>query len=114
MKDFYQIVACEGANYRLRFNAEHPIYKAHFPDNPITPGVCFVQIAQDLLSKYLDKQCLIKSVPFYKLVAIHHPKQIVDVNIQPLEENKVRFVFKEAENQLSSLTVEYIFCNFVG
>jgi len=111
MKDFYQIVASEGANYRLQFNAEHPIYKAHFPDNPITPAVCFVQIAQDIVSMYLHKNCLISSVPFYKLVVAHNPKQIVDVMLQLQENNKARLVFKVAENQLSSLTIEYIFAD---
>ena len=40
----------DGAVYTLRLNPDHVIYKAHFPGEPITPGVCILQIGQELLS----------------------------------------------------------------
>ena len=38
--------------YTIRLNPEHFIYKAHFPGEPITPGVCIMQIAIELRSRY--------------------------------------------------------------
>jgi len=35
--------------YGVRINPEHEIYKAHFPGYPITPGVCIIKIATELL-----------------------------------------------------------------
>lgn len=54
LKDsFFYITAEEsseqGFQYQLSLNAEHTIYQAHFPGNPITPGVCLLQIATELL-----------------------------------------------------------------
>jgi 3-hydroxyacyl-[acyl-carrier-protein] dehydratase len=36
------------ACFRIKWNAESFIYKAHFPDNPVTPGVCLIQTAVEL------------------------------------------------------------------
>lgn len=51
--DFFRVVSKECTDelirFKVRMNSEHPIYKAHFPDNPITPGVCLLQIATELL-----------------------------------------------------------------
>ena len=45
--------AAEGPETRfcIRLNPECFIYKAHFPGYPITPGVCIVQMAAELLSE---------------------------------------------------------------
>ena len=33
----------------IHLYAEHPIYKGHFPQIPIAPGVCLVQIIKEIL-----------------------------------------------------------------
>ena len=37
------------ARFSLNLNAAHEIYEAHFPGEPVTPGVCLVQMAGELL-----------------------------------------------------------------
>ena len=44
-----------GRDYNIVLDAEHFIYKAHFPGEPITPGVCIMQIAVELLSLHCGK-----------------------------------------------------------
>ena len=54
-------------DFVVQFKPEHIIYKAHFPNNPITPGVCIVQIAKELFSFLTEKNYTItklKSVKF--------------------------------------------------
>lgn len=41
--------------FKVKLNAEHAIYKAHFPGHPITPGVCIIQMATELLERH--EQC---------------------------------------------------------
>lgn len=56
---------------RVQLNAGHPIYSVHFPDNPVTPGVCLIQIATELLEqKYGKKLSLFKAknIKFKKIV----------------------------------------------
>ena len=38
-----------GHVFSIELDPEHFIYKAHFPGEPITPGVCIMQIAKELL-----------------------------------------------------------------
>lgn len=39
----------EGLCFRLKLDPQHTIYRAHFPGNPITPGVCIIQMVAELL-----------------------------------------------------------------
>lgn len=63
---------CDGQHhYTISLNAEHFIYKAHFPGEPITPGVCIMQIAHELLEQHsglsLGVQC-VKNVKFLRII----------------------------------------------
>lgn len=48
--------------YTIKLNAEHFIYAAHFPGEPITPGVCIMQIAQELLERHLGNDLVLETV----------------------------------------------------
>lgn len=48
--------------------ADHEIYRAHFPGNPITPGVCIVQIITELLQLRLDCALRLNTVISLKFV----------------------------------------------
>jgi len=54
MEAFYQIENTnqEGAMTKVvvQINSEHPIYKAHFPGYPITPGAMLVRMAIEIAS----------------------------------------------------------------
>lgn len=58
-------------SYTIKLNAEHFIYAAHFPGEPITPGVCIMQIAHELLELHLGKQLdidVVKNVKFLRII----------------------------------------------
>ena len=58
--------------FRLSLNAEHPIYQAHFQDNPITPGACIIQMLKELAETQYATLYFIRSVKNVKfLVAIN-------------------------------------------
>ncbi|MBR3677282.1 MAG: hydroxymyristoyl-ACP dehydratase [Alistipes sp.] len=61
----------DGPTFTLELNAEHFIYKAHFPGEPITPGVCILQIAHELLEVHcattLEIEC-VKNVKFLRVI----------------------------------------------
>lgn len=58
----------------LRTNPEHFIYKAHFPGNPITPGVCIIQAAGELLENRLNRELFLKSIKTIKFLSVITPK----------------------------------------
>ena len=62
-----------GRDYNIVLDAEHFIYKAHFPGEPITPGVCIMQIAVELLSLHCGQNLVIETVKNIKFLKIISP-----------------------------------------
>ena len=52
------------------------IYKAHFPGEPITPGVCIMQIAKELLEEAVSQQLTLSCVKNIKFLRIISPSEI--------------------------------------
>jgi 3-hydroxyacyl-[acyl-carrier-protein] dehydratase len=66
LNDMFFIVSTEnekesGTVYGVKLNPEHFIYKLHFPGNPITPGVCLIQMTQEILEQQFRRAfCLVE------------------------------------------------------
>ena len=45
----YETIAVDATGATIRLLPESPVYKGHFPGYPITPGVCLVEIALELM-----------------------------------------------------------------
>lgn len=41
---------------QISLNVEHPIYKGHFPHQPVVPGVCMMQLLAELTTSALGKK----------------------------------------------------------
>lgn len=67
-------------NYTIKLDSEHFIYKAHFPGEPITPGVCIMQIAQELLEHATDTRLYINCVKNVKFLRIISPNEITIIS----------------------------------
>ena len=68
-----------GYDYAIHLDPGHFIYKAHFPGNPITPGVCILQMATELLSLAVGKPLEIHSVKNVKFLQILVPGEAQDI-----------------------------------
>lgn len=73
----YKITGKDEADGELRYeimlNEQHFIYRAHFPGNSITPGVCIIQIAKELLEDHLVEKLSIKNVKNVKFLSVISP-----------------------------------------
>lgn len=58
---------------RIRLNPDSPIYAAHFPGNPITPGVCIIHIAFRLIQDYLHRELTLTEVENAKFLSTISP-----------------------------------------
>ena len=110
-EDFYRASRIESENNTLfrteiEFNGAQPIFTAHFPNQPIVPGACLVQISKELIETFISHKINIvnfKSLKFIK-------------TIDPNEYPKVSFTFtlsqKESDfsAQISIVFNEIIFC----
>ncbi len=75
----------EEKSFNLELVPDCLIYQAHFPEQPITPGVCIIQVASELLNE------LLQSV--YELTTISNAKFLAVIN--PLETAVVTYTFKK-------------------
>lgn len=60
-------------SYDIHLDATHFIYQAHFPENPITPGVCIIQIAKELMEEHYQQQFRIQKVLNVKFLNVISP-----------------------------------------
>ena len=70
------------AEYRIHLNANHFIYSAHFPNNPITPGVCLIQMAVELFGLLKRTSFGIKTLKNVKFTAPINPLEFQEVDFQ--------------------------------
>lgn len=70
-----------------------PIYSAHFPKMPITPGVCQIQMVKELLEDFTSKILTIKGVKNAKFVSVLTPDtHIIKVALSNVtqDDNKIK------------------------
>ena len=62
----YETIAVDAAGATVRLLPESPVYRGHFPGYPITPGVCLVQIALELIAEMAGQTGLVaaKNIKF--------------------------------------------------
>jgi len=63
----------EGVLYRITLNKQSPIYQAHFPQMPITPGACIIQMVEELLADHVKMNLQISSVKNAKFLSMLVP-----------------------------------------
>ena len=82
--------------FDISLQPDHFIYQAHFPGEPITPGVCVVQIAKELLEEHLQRPLAIKAVKNVKFLAV----------VSPLEHPQVRYTFRQIQDTPEAVTAQ--------
>lgn len=85
----------KGVIFTVRLNADHFIYAAHFPGNPITPGVCITQIVKELTEELVQKPLFLKVVKNLKFTQV----------INPLERPEVSFAISTPQEEVHGYKV---------
>jgi 3-hydroxyacyl-[acyl-carrier-protein] dehydratase len=69
-----QITADENAVEALvELNAQHEIFKAHFPSQPVLPGACILQMMKDILQTSLNKILRLSKADEIKFLSMIQP-----------------------------------------
>lgn len=79
LKDFYIINSLENIDGQkhvanIRLNKDHEVFSGHFPGNPVTPGVCMMQIIKELTQEAVNAQLTMKSASNIKFMALINPE----------------------------------------
>ena len=77
IKNLYKIESFHYKNQQLKaeifINKEHEIFKGHFPNNPVMPGVCMIQIIKELTEKALGQSLFMEKSNNIKFMALINP-----------------------------------------
>lgn len=58
----------DNVNLLIKFDPEHDIFKGHFPDQPVVPGVCLVELITDCLSGLSNMPCKLVESEYIKFL----------------------------------------------
>jgi 3-hydroxyacyl-[acyl-carrier-protein] dehydratase len=67
--------------FEVLLNPNHEIYRGHFPSRPITPGVCTLQLARELMEIHFQKKLQLIKANNIKFTGMIDPKQTPQITI---------------------------------
>lgn len=77
LKDFYKIneIAGSGDSYtvKVELNTKHEIYKGHFPEQPVVPGVCTMQLVKECIEQIVSKSLYYSQIQSCKFLSVVDP-----------------------------------------
>lgn len=87
LKDFYKVVSIENSAENkylvlIHINAEHDVFKGHFPGNPIMPGVCMMQIIKEITEQILGQSLFMQSLSNVKFMALINPFNTPELRLE--------------------------------
>lgn len=99
LNDFFFITDTESSATEiwaeLRIDSLHRIFEGHFPDQPVVPGVCMMQMIKETVEQVLDKKTNLTQAAEMKFLAV----------INPLENNLVQATIKYSTEENGQIRV---------
>lgn len=86
---------------KIKFNREHDIFKGHFPEIPVVPGVCMMQIMKETLENYLNREIFLSTAGEVKFIGMVNP----DIN----PEVELDLVIKNSDENLINVNAIFYF-----
>lgn len=99
LQDFYKVeqlnkLSEDKYEAFVSLNKDSDIFKGHFPGNPVTPGVCMMQIIKELTEEILDVKLFMTNSSNVKFMALinpeKNPKLKLDLEINVSDENAIK------------------------
>ena len=90
----------------LFINADHKIFEGHFPNQPVVPGVCMMQMIKEIVEEVIEKQTNLVQAAELKFLAV----------INPLENNLINASIKiaaEESGTVNELLVSSTVCPII-
>lgn len=94
--DIYTIIEKHDNAVTIRLLPSSAIYQAHFPGNPVTPGVCQVGIIGELLEEMCGRKLTLCEVKNLKFVEVLKPDVTEEacITFEKIEDDGERLVVK--------------------
>ena len=98
--------------FLVRLNTEHPIFNGHFPGNPISPGVCNIQMIKECAERIMGCQLRldnIKQCKFSNLIIPSSELRItISIRLQQIEGDRIKLhgIISTGDNKNTELKAE--------
>lgn len=66
----------------ILIHKENDIFKGHFPNNPVMPGVCMIQIIKELSEKALNCKLFMQKASNIKFMALINPEENPNLKLE--------------------------------
>ena len=95
----------------ISLNSDHEIFAAHFPGDPILPGVCMIQIVKEAVQNFSQRTLRLKKSRNIKFLAkvnpTEYPKVRMNIQIQRSETG-------DYQANAQTFSEELVFFKFTG
>lgn len=111
--DMFSIVSSDAQRTVVELHADHLVFQAHFPGNPIMPGVCIVHMISRLTEKRVGHSLVLHKVVNLKFIApispASEPVLTIDFSAIDLAETevKVRGIISAGERIVTKFSIIY-------
>lgn len=103
------------SHYKLKtiLNPTHPVFKGHFPGNPVVPGVCQIQMITESLQSVTGIQIFLKEADNIKFLSMINPVEtntlFIDLVIKSLPGEKMGVQANISGNGIVFLKLKGVF-----
>ncbi len=66
----------------IALNGAHDIFKGHFPNSPVVPGVCLMTMVKETLEKGLSKSFVLQEAKSVKFLGIVNPNETEQLQVR--------------------------------
>lgn len=80
----------------VQLEAAHALFKGHFPEQPVLPGVCLLEMLKELLGEWHSKPFRLKSAATIKFI------KLVDPRAEPVLKFEIQTKQEEQELNVSA------------
>lgn len=99
LDNFYKLLSSDSPDsinwtIRVELNPEHAIYQGHFPEHPVVPGVCLLQLVKECAEDIRRQQLQYTQVSSCKFLSVVNPVNTpclsVTLTLKDMEEGKLQ------------------------
>ena len=98
IKDFYKIQEISSHDKRISvtivLNPDHKVYKGHFPEQPVVPGVIQLQIIKEVFEKSIVQKLFMGKISSAKYLNVITPEKSgklqITIDYQKTDENEYK------------------------
>lgn len=85
LNEYFRIISQTATDSVTTFHvlllADHPVYRGHFPGNPVSPGVCNMQMIKECAEQLIGHEVLLDNVRQYRLMEVLSPQRTPELDI---------------------------------